>query len=122
MDICLPLGGENVEALLAATGDLNPVHRMSPARPPFDRSALTTNWKNLYLDTDWGQLDCLGEISGIGGYDDVMQHSEEVSVGDASCRILTIDALIRAKEAMGRPKDREAVIQLRAIRERRGEG
>jgi hypothetical protein len=29
---------------------------------------------------------------------------------------------IRAKEAMGRPRDREAIVQLRAIRERTGGG
>ena len=117
IDICVPFDAANVEALLAATEDLHPVHRMSPARPPFDRSALTTNWKNLNLHTDWGQLDCLGEIEGIGSYEEVEARSDEVSLGDASCRILTIDALILAKEAMGRPKDREAVIQLKAIRE-----
>ncbi|MEN8149046.1 MAG: nucleotidyltransferase [Planctomycetota bacterium] len=121
MDICLPLDSENVESLLAATEDLNPVHRMSPARPPFDRSALTTKWKNLNLDTDWGQLDCLGEIAGLGTYQDVVQQSEEVTMGDTTCRILTIEALIRSKEAVGRPKDREAIIQLRAIRERQQE-
>jgi hypothetical protein len=30
----------------------------------------------------------------------------------------SIDALIRAKEAMGRQRNREAALQLRAIRER----
>ena len=122
MDICLPLGSENLEALLTAIEDLHPVHRMTPARPVFDRSSLTTKWKNLYLDTDWGQLDCLGEVTGLGGYEEVHRHSEEVPLGSAMCRILTIDALIRAKEAMGRPKDRETVIQLRAIKEQQQEG
>jgi len=122
MDICLPFDVENLETLLVAIEDLHPVHRMTPARPAFDRTALTTSWMSLYLATDWGQLDCLGEIAGIGGYEEVLKRSEEVPLGEASCRILTIEALIRAKEVMGRPKDRETVIQLRAIRERQQEG
>ena len=34
------------------------------------------------------------------------------------CRVLGLDALIKAKETMGRPRDRAAVEQLKAIRER----
>jgi hypothetical protein len=32
-----------------------------------------------------------------------------------SCRILTIDALIRAKQATDRPHDRQTIAQLRII-------
>ena len=120
IDICLSLTEASLRRLLAAIGDLHPVHRMAPARPPFDESALSTRWKNLYLDTDWGQLDCLGEISGIGSYERVLKESGTIDLGNRACRILTIDALIRAKEALGRPKDREATIQLKAIRDRLG--
>ena len=34
-------------------------------------------------------------------------------------RVLTIDALIAAKEAMHRPRDREAIRQLKAIKKLR---
>ena len=74
--------------------------------------------RNLYLDTDWGQLNCLGEILGVGSYEDVSAHTVAVEISGGFCRILSIDALIRAKEAMGRQRDREAALQLRAIRER----
>ena len=73
---------------------------------------------HLYLDTDWGQLDCLGEILGVGDYQAVVAQSVPVELAGGVCRILSIDALIRAKEAMGRQRDREAALQLRAIRER----
>ena len=122
MDICMPFDEKNLTVLLRALSDLNPVHRMSPARPPFDESALGSSWMNLYLDTDWGQLDCLGEVRGVGGFEEVLHQSQEVELGDATIRLLGIDALIRAKEAMQRPKDREAVVQLRAIQERRRNG
>ena len=73
---------------------------------------------NLYLDTDFGQLDCLGEVKGIGMYSKVYQRSVLLDLPFGPCRVLDIDALIRAKQAMDRPRDRAAIIQLRAIMER----
>jgi len=34
------------------------------------------------------------------------------------CRVLSVEALIEAKKSMSRPKDKETVIQLEAIREK----
>ena len=105
--------------LQEALSDLEPVHRMPPERPPLRLTPDTaTEFRNPYLETMWGQLDCLGEVLGVGGYDEVLAQSIEVQLPSGSCRILAIDALIRAKQAMGRDKDREAIFQLRAIQER----
>lgn len=65
-----------------------------------------------------GQLDCLGEILGVGDYDRVLAQSLEIQLAGGPCRILTIDALVQATQAMGRDKDRETILQLRAIQER----
>ena len=73
--------------------------------------------KNLYLDTDDGRLDCLGTVLGIGGFAEVKRRSVEIELPFGRCRILALDALIEAKTAMGRPHDKEAVLQLTAIRE-----
>lgn len=117
--VCCRFTPENLLRLQGAIADLHPVHRMVPARPPLRLTVETcAGLRNLYLDTDWGQLDCLGEILGVGGYQDVAAHSVPVELAGGVCRILAIDALIRAKEAMGRQRDREAALQLRAIRER----
>lgn len=121
IDVCCPFTPENLMRLQGAIADIRPVHRMVPARPPLRLTPDTcAGLRNLYLDTDWGQLDCLGEVLALGGYEDVRAHSLAVQLAGGSCRILSIDALIRAKEAMGRPRDREAALQLRAIRERGG--
>jgi hypothetical protein len=94
---------------------------MVPSRPPL---ALTpeggVGLQNLYLATDWGQLGCLGSIQGVGGFEEVAAQSISITLPSGPCRVLGIDALIRAKEAMGRDRDREAVLQLLAIRERLG--
>ena len=121
VDVCCRFTPENLMRLQRAIADLHPVHRMLPARPPLRLTPETcAGLRNLYLDTDWGQLDCLGEVLALGSYEEVLGESVTVELVGGACRILSIDALIRAKEAMGRPRDREAVLQLRAIREREG--
>ena len=48
-----------------------------------------------------------------------MEHSEPISIGTAKIRGLTLEALINAKRAMGRPRDLHAVLELEVIREER---
>lgn len=120
LDICCRFSVENLMRLQAALVDLNPVHRQTTNRRSL---ALTPKGcrrlKNLYLQTDYGQVDCLGAIAGVGGFEDALEQSEELDIGIGICRILTLGSLIRAKEAINRPRDREAVVQLKAIAERR---
>jgi hypothetical protein len=73
--------------------------------------------KNLYLKTDLGVVDCLGEVLGVGNFDKVLKNSVEVDLPYGKCRILDIDALIRAKEAMNRNHDKITVMLLKKIKE-----
>jgi len=54
----------------------------------------------------------------VGGYDQVLAQSVEIQLPGGPSRILAIDTLIGAKQAMGRDKDLETILQLRAIQER----
>jgi hypothetical protein len=60
----------------------------------------------------------LSEVTGIGDYEAVLKNSipHETAYGDF--RMLHIDALIAAKEAVGRERDLMAVRLLRAIKEK----
>ena len=119
IDVCCPFTAENLMRLQATLADLHPVHRMPPERPPLRLTPETaTEFRSLYLETDWGQLDCLGEILGVGDYDRVLAQSLAIQLAGGPCRILSIEALVQAKQAMGRDKDRETILQLRAIQER----
>ena len=119
IDVCCEFSTDNLLRLQQALRDLNPVHRMTPRRLPLELTADNCNGlKNLYLSTDQGQLDCLGEVKGIGNYEVVVRQSEEIELDAGTCRILTLQALINAKKAMDRPRDREAVLQLTAIKEK----
>ena len=117
IDICCDFDPENLLRLQKALSGLNPVHRMTPKRKKFELSG-TKSWqfKNLYLDTDIGQLDCIGFVAGIGDYSQVKQASEQVQMQNIEIHILGIDALIKAKQAMNRPRDKQAVLQLEAIK------
>lgn len=116
IDICCNFSTENLLRLQSALADLHPVHRMTTNQVPLELDAENrTKLKNLYLETDMGQLDCLGEILGIGSFEKVKQQSESIELDGQACRILRIDALIVAKKAMGRPKDLETIKQLEVI-------
>ena len=123
IDISCDMSWHNIKKLQKAIADLNPVHRMTPRRLPLELTEDTSKGlRNLYLDTDMGQLDCLGKIKGLGSFDSVKALSVEIEIEAGICRVLTLDALIRSKEAMGRPHDKQTVMYLREIRERSGEG
>ncbi|MFZ4775974.1 MAG: hypothetical protein ACOYM3_11450 [Terrimicrobiaceae bacterium] len=118
LEVACDMAPENLAKAWLALAELHPVHRMTPERLPFTREqAESGSLKNLYLSTDIGQLDLLGEVKGIGPFEECWKNSEPISIGDAEIRVLTLDALILAKLAMGRPKDLHAVLELEVIRE-----
>ncbi len=120
VDICCRFTSANLLRLQAAIDDLHPVHRLTPKRLPLKLTpASCRGLKNLYVETDWGVVDCLGEVLGVGDYTAVRKHSVVVKMPFGTCRVLGLDALICAKEAMGRPHDLQSVAQLKAIRARR---
>ncbi len=123
VDVACDLCAANLLRVWQALEDLHPVHRIGPGRQPFTRrQAESGGWNNLYLATDLGQLDLLGCVEGVGEYPDCLRRSEPVLIGGVAIRVLTLDALITAKRAMGRPRDLHAVLELELIRERREQG
>ena len=122
MDICCDFSPENLLRLQKALADLHPVHRMTPGRKPLEITLENAEGlKNLYIDTDMGTLDCLSLVEGVGDFGKALKASRKIETDGLMLNILTIDALIEAKEAMRRPRDRQAVIQLKAIREQMGQ-
>jgi hypothetical protein len=121
IDVCCPFAPANLRRIESAVTDLHPVHRMTPQKLPFVLTEeLCGSLKNVYLDTDFGPLDCLSEVLGIGSFDEVKKRSIELSLPIGICPVLNIDALIAAKAAMNRTRDRMAISQLKAIKERQG--
>jgi hypothetical protein len=119
LDVAVRLSQENLSRLHAAVADLHPRHRMHPDRPPWDlQPDDASRFRNIYLTTDLGTLDCLGDVAGLGEYTAVLDWSDDIESGSGVVRMLTLDGLIRAKQVLTQPKDREHLAELKAIRER----
>lgn len=117
VDICCEFNTKNLLSLQKALADINPVHRRTPERLKLGLTGENCkDYKNLYLDTDIGQLDCISFVQGIGDFKKVTQASQVIEVENRKFNILKIEALIKAKKAMNRPHDKEAVIQLEAVK------
>lgn len=120
LGICIPLGTSSLLRVQNALQGLHPRIRAGSGWIPLDLDAEEVErLKNLYVTTDEGRLDCLGNVEGVGPYDAVLAESVELDLGKYSCRVLGLDALIRSKEALGRPHDLQTVVQLKALREQR---
>lgn len=112
---------ENIERLARCIGPLHPYLRGAPPGLPFrwDRETIERGL-NFTLQTDHGDLDLLGEITGGGRYEDLVGHTRPIDVFGHRIACLELPALIRAKRAAGRPKDLETIAELEALlRERR---
>ena len=115
VDICCRFSETNLMRVQKAFADLHPVHRSRPDLALELTPEQCAGLKNLYLKTDLGIVDCLGEVLGIGNFEAVLKHSVEVELPYGNCRIIDIEALIRAKEAMNRDHDQITVKHLKEI-------
>lgn len=122
VDVCARFTPENLRRIESAVKDFHPRHRLTANKLPLEMTdELCRSLKNVYLTTDLGILDCLSEVAGVGGFDEVLKRSELKSFPFGECHVLKIDALIQAKRAVGRPHDLQAVSQLLAIKEKCGQ-
>ena len=119
LDVCALLTAENVQKLRLAFRNAHPAHRLTPQNLSFlDNPEPGVEVKNLYLRTDIGALDVLSSIRGVGDFERICEQAQGVELFGRRCRVISLDDLIRAKEAMGREKDLFTAKELRAIREK----
>lgn len=105
---------ENVQRLLRVLSELDATYRHDPRRLRPGESHLTGPGHQL-LATTHGDLDCLGTIDQDRGYEDLLPLTVEMTLaGGRAVHVLTLPALIEAKERAGRPKDLAALPVLRA--------
>ena len=120
LDIVYDRTSENLDRIVEALHPFSPYLRGAPAGLPFRFDAETLkHGLNFTFTTSDGSIDLLGEVSGLGGYREALQHSIQSHVFGGTFYFLDLDALILAKRAAGRRKDLEAIAELEAIREER---
>lgn len=118
VDVCYDRADTNLDRIVRALKPLKPYLRGAPPGLPFEWSAKTLRaGLNFTLTTTAGDIDLLGEITGGGGYDDLIHHTIEVTLFSHRTKCLALDWLIRTKRAAGRPRDLEAIAELEALRE-----
>jgi predicted nucleotidyltransferase len=117
-DICYARNKENLENLVKALTPFHPHLRGAPEDLPFIFDAKTLHQGlNFTFSTDVGDIDLIGELSGIGYYDEVLKLSEETEIYNQRCYVLTLEGLIQNKKALGREKDVALLKELEALRE-----
>jgi len=123
VDLCYDRSLENLERLAEGLAEINATLRGAPKDVPFSPDVRTLKFgANFTFDTDLGPLDLLGWVEPIGDYERVAAESGDVPFGDGTVRVLDVEALIRIKEHIGRPKDGASLAELRAIRDERARG
>ena len=121
LDVCYSRDDRNLTALADAICPFHPNLRGAPADLPFrfDHPTIKAGL-NFTLTTDLGNVDFMGEVAGIGGYDRVCKLAEPQTVFGISVMVLSLDGLIAAKQAAGRVKDQLHLLELQELKKLRG--
>ena len=117
LDICYSRERANLVRLSKALAPFRPTLRDAAESLPFtlDEATLRAGL-NFTLRTAAGDLDLLGEVTGIGEYKAVARLSSPMNVFDRDVRVLSLDGLERAKRATGRLKDLADLAEIQEIR------
>lgn len=123
VDLCYRRTPENLARLAGALTELKVRLRGAPPDLPFrlDARSLAAG-TNFTFAADMGDLDLLGYVEPLGGYDEVAAHATTIRVGGMDLRVISLDDLLRIKRHIKRPKDRESLHHLEAIKRQRERG
>jgi hypothetical protein len=117
LDVCYRRSPENCARIASAMAAIHPYLRGAPLGLPFRFDAATIQaGSNFTLTTDWGPVDFLGEVSGVGNFDQVLAQSVPRDLFDMSVHVLSIEGLIAAKKAANRSKDQGHVLELEELK------
>lgn len=117
-DICYARDKKNLENIVQALSSFHPTLRGAENNLPFIFDAKTLEMGlNFTFSTDIGDIDLIGEVSGIGNYDEVVKHSEMLEIYEMSVQVLTVEGLIKSKKAVSREKDIPIIKEMEAILE-----
>jgi hypothetical protein len=119
LDVCYARDAANLARLAEALAPYDPMLRGAPANLPFrlDAASLQSGL-NFTLQTSLGDIDLLGELTGIGDYRAVAAAANALELYGHGVKVLSLDGLERAKRASGRLKDLADLAEILEIRKR----
>jgi hypothetical protein len=116
LDVCYARNPQNLERLATALRSVHAKLRNAPPDLPFILDAETLRrGLNFTFSTDVGSLDLLGEVRGVGFYEEAVTGAIMYELFGHSFPVLEIKKLIVAKRTAGRAKDMVALPELEAI-------
>lgn len=113
LDIVYDRSPENLDRLLGVLQAVEASYRDPAGRhivPTVEK--LATVRMNL-LQTSLGAFDVLARISGGAGYEDLLDSTRTIQVGELRLRVLELGKVIESKELANRDKDRAVLPILR---------
>jgi predicted nucleotidyltransferase len=116
LDVCFATDAANLEALGEVLVNLQARLRGVEDVPFVPDAGTLRRVEVLALTTDAGDLDVLARPAGAPGFDSLRRRADRFDVGGFAVLVASVDDLIAMKSAAGRPKDRETVAELEAIR------
>ena len=121
VDVCYERTADNTNRLAAALQELHAKLRVAGVEEdlPFilDGRTISAGDSFTFL-TDAGPVDVVGTPSGTGGFRDLDADATGYDLGDGLVvRVVSLDDLIRMKEAAGQPKDEAHLHVLTALKE-----
>jgi len=118
LDVVYSRSPANISRLVSALAPFRPYLRGAPPGLPFSWDERTIhNGLNFPLITTLGAIDLLGEITGGWQFENLKSQSIRLDIFGIRCLCLSLEALIAAKRAAGRPRDLEAIAELELIRD-----
>jgi hypothetical protein len=114
LDIVHRRSAENVARLLGVLETLDATYRHDPRGLRPSAATLMSPGHQLFA-TSFGDLDCLGQVGRDRGYEDLVGHAPQLTVGEGlAVHVIDLPTLIQLKEETGRPKDLAVLPVLRA--------
>lgn len=118
VDISYARDKENLENIVQSLLPFHPYLRGVEKELPFIFDTRTLQMGlNFTLTTDIGDIDILGEVTGLGNYAEVVKYSETMEIYGMECQVLTIEGLLKSKKTINRKKDEPVIKELEAIME-----
>src|SRR5438552_329215 len=79
------------------------------------RNARRALGMNFRLDLDVEALDLVGDLTGVGGYDELAGQAVTMSIGGHAVKVISLEALARSKRFTGRAKDLNDLAEINEI-------
>ena len=119
LDICYARDPDNLAALADALAPFKLTLRGAPHDLPFRIDAPTLrSGLNFTLTGAIGDIDLLGEVTGVGGYPALAAESTAMDLYGHTVQVMSLPTLEKAKRAAGRLKDLADLAEILEIKKR----